>query len=556
MLDDDDFGLEDIAGLEAAAEEMEQEERLNQTITVFNCLPTQTTSSQVFKQPPPPQRGGAEIAKVREEQERLKKLHMKAQGEASFLRTELGKQAKEIESKRIRKRKLQVELKSKLESNRKMKDLEISAVKTEKLFLVQEMHQLKEKLKQMESEGKKEGGGGTPRSRKVLGPIKVERNEFPTEKEFQEKKFKPCQTDADTQTAQAGRRKCRLRRNMTSGTVMVQTFCRVSQAPDDVKATILQQTSQTGISRVVGRTVSQLTAEINTSLPTAPSLTQLATLQTLVSSCQSILSPRDRTAVTETCSNLISLMIKSSTCSLLSSTLSLLTVVWSSSLQDQDITAYILTLLSELIRKVKTLSDHLSPSLLSSIFSLVSLVSMDPVQVNLLCKQSQDCFLSSISLVLHMSLAKEQEVQLAACKGLVGWLLACSGARHSVSWIENTCRWCTGDIVRALTLTTQGQVKWQVDSTGRKQDKQLVELLRDCVTALARLQDNMRSKEGEETEWIKAVEVAASVQRKYIWTVEQLLKVDMGELAAVRLHNLSMETDMGPEGERVEAMDT
>merc|ERR1719466_741600 len=126
MLEDDDFGLEDVAGLEAAAAEMEQEERLNQTVTVFNCPPTQSSSCQVFRQPPPPpQRGVVEVGKVKEEQERLKKLHLKAQGEASFLRAELGKQSKEIESERVSKRKLEADLKSKLESERKMKDNEI-----------------------------------------------------------------------------------------------------------------------------------------------------------------------------------------------------------------------------------------------------------------------------------------------------------------------------------------------------------------------------------------------------------------------------------------------
>ena len=39
-----------------------------------------------------------------------------------------------------------------------------------------------------------------------------------------------------------------------------------------------------------------------------------------------------------------------------------------------------------------------------------------------------------VMISLHMSLTKEQEVQLAACKGLVIWMLACSAIRHSVSW--------------------------------------------------------------------------------------------------------------------------
>ena len=54
-------------------------------------------------------------------------------------------------------------------SVRKVKENEISAIKTEKLFLVQEMQQPNEKLKQMESEVKREGSVGTPSNRMVLG---------------------------------------------------------------------------------------------------------------------------------------------------------------------------------------------------------------------------------------------------------------------------------------------------------------------------------------------------------------------------------------------------
>merc|ERR1719318_1236673 len=177
----------------------------------------------------------------------------------------------QLKEKLKQKRKLEAELKSKLEAERKLKENEMSAMKTEKLFLVQEMQQLKEKLKQMESEVKREGSVGTPRSRKVLGQIKVERNDFPTEREFQEKKFKSNQSNAETQTKEVKRRKCRLRRSMGKEVVMVQSFCRVSTASSGVKARILQQTTREAITRGVGRTVAQLTAEINTSLPTPPS---------------------------------------------------------------------------------------------------------------------------------------------------------------------------------------------------------------------------------------------------------------------------------------------
>ena len=100
---------------------------------------------------------------------------MKAQGEASFLWSELGKQTKEIEGKRISQRKLDAELNSKSEAKRKVKENKISAINTAKLFLAQEMQQLKENLMQIESEMKREGSVGTPRNRKVLGQSKLEK---------------------------------------------------------------------------------------------------------------------------------------------------------------------------------------------------------------------------------------------------------------------------------------------------------------------------------------------------------------------------------------------
>ena len=95
-----------------------------------------------------------------------------------------------------------------------------------------------------------------------------------------------------------------------------------------------------------------------------------------------------------------------------------------------------------------------------------------------------------------------------------------------------------GDIVRALTITTHSQIKKLVDQAKQKQDGDLI----NCIIALASLQDNVG-----ETEWIKMVEAAASVQRKYIWTIEQLHKQDLGEVIALKLQNLTMETDLGQE---------
>ena len=559
QLEDDDDVFDDatLAGIDAnvAAHEEDKEDRLNQTVTNFPATQA-APSCQVFKQPPPPQAPRAphnESVKMKEDHERLKRLQMKAQGEVSFLRIKLGEQSKEIENERIGKRKLEAELKLKLETEKKAKESELNSIKTEKQFLVQEMLQLKERLKQVEVEAKKAETGGTPRSRKVLSQIKVDKNEFPTLMEFKEKKIKTEVVDCETQTNELKKRKCRLKRSTGKGIVMAQSFCRLSTVPSQVQAKILLQNTKAGVMREVGRTVMQVTGNINSSLPTTPSPSYLANLTTLFSTCGSIITTEERTAVTETCSNILSLIIKSSDCTLLAPTLSLLKAAWSPSLLDQDITAYILSLLSEIIRSVKTLSAELSPAFIEPLFSLLVLVSRDPVQTVLLCKQSQDCFLSCISMLLYMCLLKTQEAQLAACKGLVKWLLHCSVFSHTVAWMDNTCKWCTGDIVRTVTLTTQSQVRWQVDHMAREEEMDK-ELLKDCVTAMARLQDNVRIDSGEETEWIKMVEVSASVQRKYIWAVEHLIKMELGQETAVKLADLRMETDMGPE-DKLEQME-
>ena len=68
------------------------------------------------------------------------------------------------------------------------------------------------------------------------------------------------------------------------------------------------------------------------------------------------------------------------------------------------------------------------------------LVGRNPAQAALLCKQGQDCFHSCIYLVLHISLTKEEEVHVAAIKGLVKWLLAYIAVTFSVSLMENMFR--------------------------------------------------------------------------------------------------------------------
>jgi len=548
MLEDDDFGLDDVACLEAAVIEADEEERLNQTVTVFNCNPTQFPSSQIFKppqtlKPPPVKNQNIELIRSKEEQERLKKLNMKAQGEVSFLRAELLKHSKEIESERLSKKKLETELMGKLESEKRLQENEISTMKTEKLFLLQEMQQLQSKLKQIESDRKRETSS---KGRKVLGQLNVDKGEFPTVNEFTVKETRVPIHDAETQTNHPKKRKSKLKRVMSLKLTMVHSLCKVSKLTDDIKSTILQESCEIGISRLINKTVAQLTKNVKENLLNGvpPSEVELFNLDSLINSCSLLLSSESRMAVTEICSNLFSWMTKTGKCSMLSSTLCLLVRIWSLGLLDQDITAYVLSLLQEVFRTIKSISEQITPSLITSIFTVLSLVSSDHQQASLLCKQSQDCFLSSICLVLHMSV-KEDTVKISACKELVKWLLECSTVKYTLPWMGNSCPWCTGDIVRALTLVIQSVVCCYVDKSKdqTQTDSNEITLLKDSVSALARLQDNLRSDTGEDCVWIKIFDVFASVQRKYMWTTERLLRVEFEESTVSKLHSLHMETE-------------
>ena len=98
-------------------------------------------------------------------------------------------------------------------------------------------------------------------------------------------------------------------------------------------------------------------------------------------------------------------------------------------------------------------------------------------------------------MMLHLTLSKENKIQEAGCRGLVTWILGCSTASYPVPWMNNSCKWCMGDIVRALTITTHSQIKKLVDQARQKQDGDLISLLKDCIIALASLQGNVDETE-------------------------------------------------------------
>merc|ERR1719219_2226586 len=133
LIGDDDF-LDD---LEEEGPGVAQE-RLNQTVTVF---PGQEEKMK------PPRQPDSHADLVRQEEEKLRKLNLKFQGEATFLRGQLSRKEQEVEGERQARRKVETELQEKMESDKKLWEEQVAVVKTEKMFLLQELQQLKDRVR-------------------------------------------------------------------------------------------------------------------------------------------------------------------------------------------------------------------------------------------------------------------------------------------------------------------------------------------------------------------------------------------------------------------------
>ena len=82
------------------------QDRLNQTATVF---PGQEEKMK------PPMQPDSHFERRKSEEETLRKLNLKYQGEASFLRGQLNRKEQEVEGERQARRKVETELQEKLE---------------------------------------------------------------------------------------------------------------------------------------------------------------------------------------------------------------------------------------------------------------------------------------------------------------------------------------------------------------------------------------------------------------------------------------------------------
>ena len=539
--DDDDFEVEDVLE-EKSTKLTTPQQRLNQTQAVFACS---KRNDEMFVPPPPV--GQKKAGNSPEDVERFKKLHLKAQGEASILRGELDKQNKKFNEERINLRQIESNLKDKMKEEKNKYEVEFSKAKTEKVFLLQEMQGLKDQIVKLEAERAKESQAldTTVKKRKVLDAIKTEKNSFPTDKDF---KRTIALATTETQTEVVGKRRCSLKK-IDKTKMSSLSFAKLTKASSDVKMRLFQQTTPSDLALTVSQTIQMLIKNITDNFPNFPSTSELSTLQTLISVNNSRLSSDDRALVTETCSKLFHLMIKTETVTMFESVLSLVLETWSRQLLSQDITSDILALMIQLATNT-SVQELLSAAVMAGVFRLLSLVTAEADHCRVLCRQTEgQCQLSSILILVESSLRQglAADVAEAGCGAMVAWLEQSLTAAPAPAWVTNQCPDCTKMAARCLVLLTQTQVDRR--ATQLAAGEQLLPALRRCVRLLAKLQDSLEAAEGKansagsesESGWSTVINENAYIQRMYIWSVSRLQEQDLGDRVAAMLQGLSMD---------------
>ena len=514
----EDFG-EDEWEEEMASQ---QQERLNQTATLFP-----DSCDFNFKAPAPPTQDPS-----RREEEKLKKLNQKFQGEAAFLRAELKKREQEVEVERVGRRQLEAEAQERLEREQKAREEEVARVKTERLFFLQEMQQLKERLQQQATE-KEESRTPEVRRGKSKG--------YKEEREFYETKPRRLAT-VETQTVSGAKSRVgRLRRSTTVGEVGVRSLCRVAPLEAGDQSRVLLVTSpvllRAEVTAIVARQLVALKAGQGEVAP------RLKVLQSSLAACPRMVSVEQRTGVTEVCSDLLSSLIKSKESILLPDIMELLCTAWAPALQDLDITEYVLSLLAELLSFARCLLD--SPRTVQLLLRLVGRVGEAEEQARLLCQGQDDCFVTSLASLLIRAGAGSSEVQEAAARALSHWIIAASSLSQKPLYLGTSCLSCPGALLAAATHLTKLQVLRLLalpeEEAGRRA---VVALVGDCVTALSRQQEVLRwSPGGEDTAWLGLLNTNARVQRDYMWSMERAtgLEEELGEEVGWRLRELVLE---------------
>jgi len=475
---------------------------------------------------------------------------MKYQGETAFLRKQLEKKEKEVEAERLSKRNLESDYKEKIQQEQKSKESVISAANSEKMFMVQEMSLLREKVKKAEIEAKIAKNGSTIKSRQVLGPVKQEKIEYfsQAEKEFSETKPKVKSTkSSETQTLTGGRG--RVGRVSRGGDTVLakgaRAFCSIAPIQEQDKVRLLlglgQVQTQAEVTRILNMNISALKDK---TLNDDSAWIHLDIIENILKSFPELVALKERTIVTELCSDKISDIVKAKKSKLTVEVSGLLVAAWRPGLQEQDITSYVLSLLDKLVGVAEELE---SPLFISHFFKILECVTThsDGAQIRLLCKGSpEDCFLSCVMKFVSR-VSGIPEAMLALARGLTDWLEVSCSLSPPPPYLSTGCRWCCEGLLGATTHLSKLTLKRVLVLPPSDPQRTLVlNLLSSCLMALSRVQEVLREQErGEDTAWLGIINAGASLQRSYMWTMEQaqVLASDLGEGVSARLQLLVLE---------------
>jgi len=534
---EEDFGLDDL-DMEEEFNAPKEEERLHQTMTIFEPE-VRPEPKPIFKPPPLPKtsKTESELSKLKNEHESLQTKFLKGQGETTMLRDVLNKKERDLNLEKIERRKAEEELTAKMKEQIAKSETQQSTMKTENLFLLQEINNLKEKLKKVEINV----ANSTRQPLTEQGQIKQEQKPFVNSNDFFGSKS--AKNSTSTQTTVKFHRKCLPTRNRHPNRAYAETFCKVSSIDDKTKTDILHALGSTEIERKL-RLV--LTRELNTLIDvtdnnsTNESLSErLGNCVKLITSCnRGFFHPSDHKLVTETCSKLLTSIMRTEDSSDLVSVLSLLMSSWSRGLPDSDLTSYIFSLLSQIVHRGKPASSKcrvpVTPDLIRLTLEMIDLITRSPQQSDLLCKQNfDDCFLFSVAYLLHHGLVDPSpEVRGMTVGSLVRWVLGCFTVSHPLPFLGD-CTFCSGDIVRILTNATYHQVLSVLDNSSPSG----VAVLKECISSMTGVQDIFGL-----AEWGDLLCQNVSVQRRYIWSLQQIDLLNLeNRLAAIMVGENNMD---------------
>merc|ERR1712137_103032 len=167
---------------------------------------------------------------------------------------------------------------------------------------------MKVKITKLESERVKESQELPPsKKRKAFDAIKPDRNSFPSDMDFR----KTVSTKiSETQTEVRQKRKYTLK-PVDKSKALTLVFSKISEAPSDVLKPLFEQTDDSCLSLTLSETLKAYFDEISSNLPSLPSPSTLSDLNIMISVYDSMITMESRSAVTEICSKILRVMIKS-----------------------------------------------------------------------------------------------------------------------------------------------------------------------------------------------------------------------------------------------------